>query len=152
MLGPGAGEQWLQTYLYNISGIALFQMPGREADCELMLRKGLAGKQELGDIVGMAYAIDGLGWLAQKTGSPARAAWLMGAAEPLWERGVSVRFSGTAVMEEFHQQAERSVIAAIGEPGYAAQYAAGASYVRRVLDARAGKGPLRLDLLDVLAG
>ena len=40
----------------------------RTASC--MLRKGLAGKQELGDIVGMAYAIDGLGWLAQKTGSP----------------------------------------------------------------------------------
>jgi non-specific serine/threonine protein kinase len=146
MLGPGAGEQWLQTYLYNISGIALFQMPGREADCELMLRKGLAGKQELGDIVGMAYAIDGLGWLAGKTGSPARAAWLMGAAQPLWERGTSVRFSGTAVMEEFHQQAERSAIAALGEPGYASEYAAGASYVRRILDERAGKGALRLDI------
>ena len=104
-LGPDSREQWLRTYLYNISGIALFQMPGREADCERMLRKGLAGKQELGDVIGMAYAIDGLGWLAQKTGSPARAAWLMGAAEALWERGTSVRFSGTAIMEELHQQA-----------------------------------------------
>jgi len=146
MLGPDSREQWIQTYLYFISGIALFQMPGREADCELRLRKGLAGKQELGDIVGMAYAIDGLGWLAQKTGSPARAAWLMGAAEALWERGTSVRFSGTAIMEEYHQQAARSATADLGEAGFAAQYAAGVTYVRHLLDAGAGKGPLRLNI------
>jgi non-specific serine/threonine protein kinase len=146
MLGADSREQWIQTYLYYISGIALFQMPGREADSELMLRKGLAGKQELGDIVGMAYAIDGLGWLAQKTGSPARAAWLMGAAEALWERGTSVRFSGTAIMEEYHQQAERSATEALGESDYAAQYTAGVTYVRHVLDAGAGKGPLRLNI------
>jgi non-specific serine/threonine protein kinase len=146
MLGADSREQWIQTYLYFISGIALFQMPGREADSELMLRKGLAGKQELGDIVGMAYAIDGLGWLAQKTGSPGRAAWLMGAAEALWERGTSVRFSGTAIMEEYHQQAARSATADLGEAGYAAQYAAGVTYVRHLLDAGAGKGPLRLNI------
>ena len=146
MLGPDSREQWIQTYLYYISGIALFQMPGREADCELMLRKGLAGKQELGDIIGMAYAIDGLGWLAQKTGLPSRAAWLMGAAEALWERGSSVRFSGTAIMEEFHQQAERSAAEALGESGYAAQYATGLTYVRHLLDAAAGKGALRLEI------
>jgi predicted ATPase len=146
MLGPDSREQWIQTYLYFISGIALFQMPGREADCEPMLRKGLAGKQELGDVVGMAYALDGLGWLAQKTGSPSRAAWLMGAAEALWERGSNVRFSGTVIMEEFHQQAERSATAALGASGYAAEYAAGVTYVRQLLDAGAGKGALRLDI------
>jgi non-specific serine/threonine protein kinase len=146
MLGPGSREQWIQTYLYNISGIALFQMPGREADCELMLRKGLAGKQELGDVVGMAYALDGLGWLAQKTGSPSRAAWLMGAAEALWERGSNVRFSGTVIMEEFHEQAARSATAALGASRYAAAYAAGVTYVRQLLDAGAGKGALRLDI------
>jgi non-specific serine/threonine protein kinase len=146
MLGPDSREQWIQTYLYYISGIALFQMPGREADCELMLRKGLAGKQELGDIIGMAYAIDGLGWLAQKTGLPSRAAWLMGAAEALWERGSSVRFSGTAIMEEFHQQAARSAAEALGESSYAAQYATGLTYVRHLLDAAAGKGALRLEI------
>jgi predicted ATPase len=146
MLGPDSREQWIQTYLYYISGIALFQMPGREADCELMLRKGLAGKQELGDVVGMAYALDGLGWLAQKTGSPSRAAWLMGAAEALWERGSNVRFSGTVIMEEFHQQAARSATAALGASGYAAAYAAGVTYVRQLLDAGAGKGALRLEI------
>jgi non-specific serine/threonine protein kinase len=146
MLGADTREQWIRTYLYGVSGLALFQMPGREADCEAVLRKSLYGKQELGDVVGMAYALDALGWLSMKKGSPARTAWLLGAAEPLWERGGSVRFSATAIMEEFHQQAARSAAAALGESAYAAEYAAGEAYVRELLDAGAGKGPLRLDI------
>jgi non-specific serine/threonine protein kinase len=146
LLGADTREQWLTTYLYAVSGFALFQMPGREADCEAVLRKSLYGKQELGDVVGMAYALDVLGWLSLKTGSPTRTAWLLGAAEPLWERGGSLRFSGTAIMEEFHQQAVAAAAAAIGEPVYEAEYAAGAAYVRALLDVRAGKGALRLDI------
>jgi non-specific serine/threonine protein kinase len=146
MLGADTREQWVTTYLYAVSGFALFQMPGREADCEAVLRKSLYGKQELGDVAGMAYALDVLGWLSLKTGSPTRTAWLLGAAEPLWERGGSLRFSGIAIMEEFHQQAAAAATAAIGEPVYEAEYAAGAAYVRALLDARAGKGALRLDI------
>jgi predicted ATPase len=146
MLGDDTREQWISTYLYGASALALFQMPGREADCEAVLRKSLYGKQELGDVVGMAYALDVLGWLSVKTGSPARTAWLLGAAETLWERGGSVRFSGTAIMEEFHQQAAAAAAAAIGGPAYAAEYAAGEAYVRELLDAGAGKGALRLDI------
>jgi predicted ATPase len=146
MLGADTREQWLTTYLYAVSGFALFQMPGREADCEAVLRKSLYGKQELGDVLGMAYALDVLGWLSLKTSSPTRTAWLLGAAEPLWERGGSLRFSGTAIMEEFHQQAAAAAAAAIGEPVYEAEYAAGAAYIRALLDARTGKGALRLDI------
>ncbi len=146
MLGDDTREQWISTYLHAVSGFALFQMPGREADCEAVLRKSLHGKQELGDVVGMAYALDVLGWLSVKTGSPARTPWLLGAAEPLWERSGSLRFSGTAIMEELHQQAAAAAAAAIGEPAYAAGYAAGEAYVRDMLDAGAGKGALRLDI------
>jgi len=146
MFGPDSREQWLRAYLYFLLGCALFQMPGREADCDAMLRKALYGKQELGDVIGIAYALDVLGWLSVKTGSPARTAWLLGAAEPLWERGGSLRFSGTAIMEEFHQQAARSAAAALGEAAYAAEHAAGVAYVRERLDATAGKGALRLDI------
>ena len=146
LLGAGSGEQWVTTYLHMVSGFALFQMPGREADCDAALRLALHGKQELGDVIGIAYALDVLGWLSAKTGSPARAAWLLGAADPLWERGGSVRFSGTAIMEEFHQQAAATARSALGEAEYDTQYAAGTSYVRRCLDAHAGGGPLRLEI------
>jgi non-specific serine/threonine protein kinase len=146
LLGAGSGEQWVTTYLHVVSGFALFQMPGREADCDAALRRALYGKQELGDVIGIAYALDVLGWLSAKTGSPAQAAWLLGAADPLWERGGSVRFSGTAIMEDFHQQAAAAARSALGEAEYDSWYAAGTSYVRRRLDAHTGGGPLRLEI------
>jgi predicted ATPase len=146
MFGPDSREQWLRAYLYFLLGCALFQMHGREADCDAMLRKSLDGKQELGDVIGIAYALDVLGWLSAKTGSPARTAWLLGAADPLWERGGSLRFSGSAVMEESHQQAVAAAAGLLGAAAYAASYAAGAAHVQGLLDAGAGSGALRLEI------
>jgi non-specific serine/threonine protein kinase len=146
MLGPDTREQWIKTYLLFVSGVALFNMPGREADCDTALRKALYGKQELGDVIGMGYALDVLGWLSLRTSSPARTAWLLGAADPLWERGGSVRFSGTAIMEERHQQAVGEAKAALGPDRYDAEYDAGSAYVRQLLDASAGGGALRLEI------
>ncbi|HEY0937601.1 MAG TPA: LuxR family transcriptional regulator, partial [Trebonia sp.] len=146
MMGPDTSELWISTYLLFVSGVALFQMDGREADCEAVLRKALAGKQELGDVIGMAYAVGVLGWLSVKTGSPARAGWLLGAADPLWERVGSVRFSGTEIMEQTHQQMVATARSALGARQYDAEYAAGAGYVRERLEARSGTGALRLDI------
>jgi non-specific serine/threonine protein kinase len=146
MLGPGTGEQWIRTYLLAVSGFALVQMSGREDDCDRALRQALYGKQELGDVIGMAYSLDVLGWLAAKTGAPERTAWLLGAAEPMWERGGSVRFSGTAIMEEYHQLAAGSALAALGPEAYDAAYAAGYAYVRDRLAAGTDFGALRLEI------
>jgi predicted ATPase len=147
MFGPDSREQWLRAYLYFLSGCALFQIPGREADCEAVLRKALHGKQELGDVIGIAYVLDVLGWLSVKTGAPRRTAWLLGAADPLWERGGSVRFSGTVVMEEFHQQAVTAAVGLLGAASYEAAYAAGVAYAQGLLDAgAAGSGALRLEI------
>ena len=130
MLGPGPGEQWITTYLYEMSGFALFQMPGREADCDAVLRKALDGKQELGDIVGMAYALDVLGWLAQdrvaRTGRLA-ARRRGGAVGARRERAVQRDRDHGGV-----PPAEAAAVAtAIGESVYQAEFAAGAAYVRR---------------------
>jgi non-specific serine/threonine protein kinase len=133
MLGPGDGEQWLRSYLYLIYGLALFQMPGREADCEAVVREGLLGKSKLGDIVGMAYALDILGWVSLKVGLPERAAWLLGTAAPLWDRS-SAPFSGTAIMEQFHLDAERDAAAAIGGERYTAVHGAGVAYMKGQLN------------------
>jgi len=146
MLGSGTGEQWIRTYLLAVSGFALVHMTGRQDDCDRVLRQALYGKQELGDVIGMAYSLDVLGWLAARTGAPARAAWLLGAAEPLWERGGSLRFSGTAIMEEFHQQAAGRAAAALGAAAYDAEYATGYACVRRLLDAGKDAGALRLEI------
>jgi hypothetical protein len=129
-----------------VSGFALFQMPGREADCSAVLRQSLAGKQELGDVIGMAYSISVLGWLAVKTGAPLRAAWLLGVADVLWDRGGGVRFSGTVIMEQMHQQAAAAALAEVGRQRYDEEVAAGAGYVQGQIDAGAGTGALRLEI------
>jgi non-specific serine/threonine protein kinase len=134
LLGPDAGEQWLQCYLHVVRSFALFQMPGRERECEDAARRALLGKQELGDIIGMAYALEVLGWLAAKTGLPERTAWLLGTAQPLWDRG-GTRFSGTAIMEEFHQVAERDARAALGARRYAAIHESAGAHIHRQLKA-----------------
>ena len=133
MLGPGNGEQWLRSYLYLVYGLALFQMPGREAECEAVVREGLLGKSKLGDIVGMAYALDILGWVSLKIGLPERTAWLLGTAAPLWDRS-SAPFSGTAIMEQFHLDAERDAAAAMGAERYAAVHGTGVAYMKGQLN------------------
>jgi predicted ATPase len=132
MLGPGSGEQWLKSYLYLIYGLALFQMPGREAECETVVREGLLGKSKLGDVVGMAYALDILGWVSLKIGLPERTAWLLGTAAPLWDRS-SAPFSGTAIMEQLHLDAERDAAAAMGAERYAAVHEIGVAYMKERL-------------------
>ena len=49
-------------------------------------------------------------------------------------------------MEEFHQQAAAAARSVLGPAEYDAQYAAGASCVRRRLDAHAAGGPLRIEI------
>jgi len=134
MLGPDSTEQWLQSYLYFVSSCALFQMPGREAESEAVVRRALLGKEELGDIIGMAYALEVLGWLSAKTGSPERTAWLLGVAQPLWDRG-AVRFSGTAIMEGFHQRAEQDAREELGAERYGAVHETGSAYMHAQLNA-----------------
>jgi tetratricopeptide (TPR) repeat protein len=145
MLGPNTGEQWLKSYMLVVQGFALFQMPGREADCENVVRKALLGKQELGDVIGMGYGLDVLGWLSAKTGSPERTAWTLGAADPLWERG-GLRFSGTAIMMEFHLAAAQAAAEALGAERYAVVHAAGVDYMKEQLKDLARGGSVELTI------
>jgi predicted ATPase len=145
ILGPDTGEQWLQSYLLVVQGFALFQMPGREADCETVARKALAGKQKLGDIIGMGYGLDVLGWVSAKTGRPDRTAWTLGAADPLWERG-GLRFSGTEIMMDFHREAARTATEALGKERYDEVHAAGADYMKEQLKDLARGGSVELSI------
>jgi predicted ATPase len=143
LLGPESTEQWVRSYMHVVSGFALFQLPGREADCEAVVREALAAKQALGDLIGTAYALETLGWLAARTGGHSQAAWLFGAADPLWQRGGS-RFSGTAIMEGFHQQAEQTAVAALGAGQYATFHADGSRHAKEQLTVLAMGGTFAL--------
>jgi predicted ATPase len=117
LLGQGSQERWLQSYLYLVSSFALFQQPGRDAECTSYASRALLLKSELGDMAGIAYALDTLGWLAIRPGRAERVAWLFGAADALWDR-VGSRFGGTALMEQVRQGVEGAARAAIGADRY----------------------------------
>jgi non-specific serine/threonine protein kinase len=126
LLGEGSRERWLQSYLYIVSSFALFQLPGREADCAAFASQALAAKHDLGDIAGTAYALETLGWLAARAGRFTRCAWILGAADPLWTR-VGSRFGGTALMEQVHQQAADAARASLGTERFRRLRQAGAA-------------------------
>jgi non-specific serine/threonine protein kinase len=115
----------LSGYLRLIAGLALLQRPGAEQAAADALRRALAAKHELGDVLGTAYAIEALAWLAARRGQDERAAWLLGAADQLWGRA-GQRLSGVAVMEESRQQAAGAVRRSLGERRYTGSYARGA--------------------------
>jgi non-specific serine/threonine protein kinase len=125
MFGEHSTERWLHSHLHIVAGLALFRQPGRQAECATEVRQALQGMQELGDLVGIAFALEALAWLAAAQGRPERAAWLLGAADPLWTRAGS-RLSGTAILEELHRDAEDAARGALGDKRYAALASAGA--------------------------
>jgi non-specific serine/threonine protein kinase len=120
---PGS-ERWISGYLYLILGVTLAQLPGREQAAALALYRALAAKHELGDAVGTAYAVEALAWLAAQREQYERTAWLLGAADQLWDR-TGRRLSGVAVMEESRQRAAKATRRALGERRFAAAYAHG---------------------------
>ena len=61
-------------------------LPGGTRRPRRAATRSLLAKHELGDMVGMAYCLEIHGWLAARARRHARAAWLLGAADPLWTR------------------------------------------------------------------
>ena len=118
------GERWISGYLYLVSGLALAQRPGLEHASALALCRALTAKHELGDVVGTAYAVEAVAWLAARRQQFERTAWLIGAADQLWNR-TGRRLSGVALMEESRQHTVKAARKALGERRYAAAYAHG---------------------------
>jgi non-specific serine/threonine protein kinase len=122
----GAKEWWASAWGYAISGMALYQEPSRDAETARVLNKSLLLKHELGDMVGTAYCLEIHGWLAARAGRHVRAAWLLGAADPLWELAGG-RLGGTAALLQVHEQSIGSGRAALGQRRFDSLFARGAS-------------------------
>jgi non-specific serine/threonine protein kinase len=94
-------ERWAQGWAYTISAMAMYWDPARHDETVTTASQALIAKHELGDVMGMAYCLEIHGWLAARAGRHVRAAWLLGAADPLWDRAGG-RLGGTAALEQFH--------------------------------------------------
>ena len=125
-LGAGSEERWQQSYLLALKGFCLllksdFAVSG-EAFCT-----ALDMKHEIGDTMGTSYALEGIAWLAVAEQRWTRAAWLLGAADSLWQV-VGSRLASSATRQTRHARAEQEVRDALGEERYLALRHQGGGY------------------------
>ncbi len=99
----GSRERWLHANLYLLASLTLY-LAGRDIESTWTATRALQVKQEIGDVLGIAFTLELLGWLAARAGSHQRAAWLLGGADPLWERAGG-RLAATAAFERLHAEA-----------------------------------------------
>jgi len=114
---PGEGERWMRSYTLFLGGTARYFLGDLER-ASVNTRRAVAMKFELGDVVGMAYCLDQLAWTAAGEGRPERAAWLIGAADPLWAKA-GRRLSGTAELEQVQLRTERELGRELGDEKFA---------------------------------
>jgi len=120
----GTREWWSSGWLHAISAMALYWLPGRDAETARAATRSLLAKHELGDLVGMAYCLEIHGWLAARAHRRARGAWLLGAADSLWTRAGG-RLGGTAALERIHADAIAASRASLGRAKFGALFAGG---------------------------
>ncbi|HEY1666692.1 MAG TPA: LuxR C-terminal-related transcriptional regulator [Trebonia sp.] len=124
--GIAPDERWLRGTGRALSALAYYQQPGRQVECENAANAALRETQEIGYLVGEGYALEVLAWLAADAGRCQRAAWLLGAAQALWDR-TGGRLSGSALLEGYHKRAARLAASTLGTAKYAELRADGAS-------------------------
>jgi predicted ATPase/DNA-binding CsgD family transcriptional regulator len=115
-------ERWAQGWAYAIAAMALFWDPNRDGETARTASKALLAKHELYDVMGMAYCLEIHGWLANRANRHRRAAWLLGAADPLWERAGG-RLGGTAALLQAHEDAMGKTRAALGGKRFDSMFA-----------------------------
>ncbi|MGD0701757.1 MAG: LuxR C-terminal-related transcriptional regulator [Trebonia sp.] len=106
-------ERWAQGWAWTIAAMAQFRDASRDEQTAQAARKALLAKHELYDVLGMAYCLEIHGWLADRANRHRRAAWLLGAADPLWERAGG-RLGGTAGLLQVHEDAMGKTRAGLG--------------------------------------
>jgi predicted ATPase/DNA-binding CsgD family transcriptional regulator len=117
-------ERWLHASCYLQAALALY-LAGRDTESLWTAMRALRVKQETGDVAGLASALELLGWLAARAGSPQRAAWLLGAAQARWERA-GRRFAGLPLFEQARADAEARCAGELGAERFAELLARGA--------------------------
>lgn len=120
------GERWLRGNAYALTALAHYLQPGRRSECASAAGSALRATQEIGNLVGVGYALEVFAWLAADAGRCQRAGWLLGAAQAVWER-TGGRLSGSAVLEGYHKRAAGIAERVLGTAKYTELHAAGAT-------------------------
>jgi non-specific serine/threonine protein kinase len=122
----GSRERWLHANLYLLAALTLF-LAGRDIESSWTVTRALQVKQEIGDMPGIALTLEVLGWLAARAGNHQRASWLLGGADPLWERAGG-RLAAMPAFERLHADAVARCDGALGGRRFADLSARGAAH------------------------
>jgi non-specific serine/threonine protein kinase len=122
--GLSPSERWLRGNAHALCALAYYQQPGRRDECASAAGAALRETLEISNLVGEAYSLEVFAWLAADAGRCQRAAWLLGAAQALWER-TGGRLSGSAVLEGHHLRSAATAASGLGTGRYAELHAAG---------------------------
>ena len=119
------GELWATSRLLGLTALLFVQAGDYHAAGE-PARQALAMCFQLGDVLGTAHGLGGLGRLAAAEGYYGRAAWLAGAATPLWE-SAGLQTAGHSLLEDVHGETVQAALSALGGDKYARLRDAGAA-------------------------
>ncbi|NBE54700.1 helix-turn-helix transcriptional regulator [Streptomyces boluensis] len=84
-------------------------------------RAALRVEQRSDDVTGAAHNLELMAWVSAAAKRFDDAAWLLGAADSLWER-MGGRLTGNDVLERVHQDSERATRAALGDGPFDARW------------------------------
>jgi predicted ATPase len=116
-------ELWCTGLLRAVQALG-FLLRGDLKHANAAAHESLRLNDNLGDLVGTAYTLCILAFIAASEERHERAAWLFGGAAPLWDRA-GRWYLGARAFEALHQVAERLATAGLGEDRYWQARAAG---------------------------
>ncbi|SDM39370.1 ATP-binding protein [Allokutzneria albata] len=116
------GERWMRSYADYMRTLAELGR-GEPATAEYYAREALRFKRQLGDSLGIAYALDALA-LAAAAGQAERSAQLLGIADRLW-RTIGTPQAGSRDLRAARESCEHQARAALGDTAYQAAFDAG---------------------------
>jgi non-specific serine/threonine protein kinase len=121
----GGEELWCAADLHEMTALGLF-LRGDIDNAKLPACQALVLQHGIRDVIGVAFSLGTLAFIAAGEGSYERTAWLLGASAPLWERA-GRWYTGAPAFESLHQVAERVARAGLGDDRFWRLRAAGAA-------------------------
>jgi len=118
-------ELWCTSALEGLLSLGLF-LRGDHEGAKVPGRRALATAHRISDVMGMAFGLGGLAFIAAGEGRYERTAWLFGASAPLWERA-GRWYTGSPAYDALHEAAERVARADLGDERFWRLRAAGAA-------------------------
>jgi hypothetical protein len=118
-------ELWCAAQLHGMLALGLFLQGGIDG-AQTPAGQALEMQHLVGDVMGIAFSLGTLAFIAAGERRYQRTAWLLGASTPLWER-TGRWYTGSPAFESLHQVAERVACTSLGDDQFWRLRAAGAA-------------------------